>query len=471
MRSERRQAIVIGASMGGMLAALVLAERFESVLVLERDTLSALDSPRQCLPQARHTHVLKSGGRVALEQLLPGVTEQLLARGALSTDALADVRRFQGGGFYSRSASDLRSIFMSRPLLDATVFDRLRALPNVRLASHCYVQGLETSADRERVVGVRVSRRGEGRGGGEEVLRADLVVDATGRASRTPSFLASLGYPVPAEEEVRVRLGFATRLYRREPGDLAGLKGVVIAPTPDNLRGGAMLAQEGDRWIVTIGGYLGDHAPTEEKGFVEFAASLPTPDIFEVVRRAEPLGDPFGTKFPANRRYRYEHLARFPAGLLVVGDAICSFNPFSGQGITVCSLQALILRDCLRRDPRELAPEFFSRAARVIDSPWQLTVADDQMLIEPGARRSLPDRLFQWYMGRANVAARHDPGIALALLRASDLLASPRSVLHPRVALRMLIPALARRTRGRAVAARTADPRPAEPSPTLTSTE
>src|SRR5262249_46295906 len=216
-------------------------------------------------------------------------------------------------------------------------------------------------------------------GNGEEhTVLADLVVDASGRGSSSPAWLESLGYIRPEEERIEIGIGYTTRVYRRRPEDLGGKTAVVIAGSGPNWRNGALLYQTEDRWIVSIGGYFGDHAPDDQQMFAAYARSFPTSDIYDIVSRAEPLSDFVRYRYPANLRRRYERLARFPKGYLVFGDAICSFNPVYGQGMTVAAQEALLLADCLAAsDEADLPRRFFKAVERVVDVPWDITVGND----------------------------------------------------------------------------------------------
>src|SRR4029453_6107016 len=265
---------------------------------------------------------------------------------------------------------------VSRPLLEGCVRDRVRALGNVRLVDRCDVAGLAATPDGRRARGVRVLRRAAG--SAEEVLGADLVVDATGRGSRSPVWLEQLGYPRPAQDEVRIGVAYASRIYRRRPDHLGGDRAVLIQATLDRPCGAAMLAMEADRWLVTLWAYLGQRPPTDPDGFTAFAATLPAPDVVEAISDAQPLGEVLPARYPASVRRRYEGLDRFPDGYLVTGDAVCGFNPVYGQGMSVAALEALALRDCLRDGPGAgLATHFFAEVARIVDIPWGIAVGSD----------------------------------------------------------------------------------------------
>ena len=431
-----RHAVVLGGSMGGLLAARVLADHYDRVSIVERDPFPPEGEQRKGTPHARHAHGLLARGREVLEELFPGLTDELVGRGALAGDIGVQARWFNNGGYHRQLVTGLTGLLVSRPLLEARVRAHVLALPGVRALDAHEGVGLTTTDDRCRVTGVRVV--GTADAVAEERLSADLVVDASGRGSRMPAWLQALGHPAPAEEHVRIDVSYTTRLYRRRPTDLSDVLAVIMAATPPNRRAGVILAQEGDRWIVSLGGYLGEQAPTDEHGFLAFARSLPAPEIYEAIRDAEPLSDPAVYKFRSSQRRRYEAVARFPDGLLVFGDAICSFNPIYGQGMTVAALEALALGDCLTEGPDGLARRFFARAGALVDNPWSIAVGSDLRFPEVEGPRSPMVRFINWYMGRLQIAARHEAAPALAFLRVANLLAPPPSILQPGVALGVL---------------------------------
>ena len=276
-----RRAIVIGAGMGGLLASRALADHYDEVTIIERDTIPEADEPRKCIPQGRHTHGLLARGREVLEQLFPGFTGEMVAQGAVSGDILDRVLWFNQGCYLCNAPSKLVGLAISRPMLEGGVRRRLLQFPNVRLRERCEALEVVVDRDQARVAGVRIQSRV---GHGAEMMSADLVVDASGRGSRSPAWLAALGYAKPREESIKVDIGYMTRQYRRLPQHLHGKNGVLIGACPPNWRFGAILVQEGGRWIVSLGGYLGDQIPADEVGFIEFARSLQEPEIFDVVR-------------------------------------------------------------------------------------------------------------------------------------------------------------------------------------------
>jgi 2-polyprenyl-6-methoxyphenol hydroxylase-like FAD-dependent oxidoreductase len=443
------RAVVLGGSLAGMLAARVLADAYAQVTVIDRDGLSETPMHRRGVPHGRHIHGLLARGQRALEELFPGLTAELVAHGVPAGDLLADARLYFSGHRLRQAHAGLVVLCASRPVLEGHVRARVRALPNVAFLDRCDIVGLAATPDGRRVAGVRVLRRADG--SAEQVLSADLVVDATGRGSRTPLWLGALGYSRPAKEQVRVGLGYATRTYRLAPDALGGDLAVLQGATPQHPRTGALQMLEGDRWMLTLAGMLGDHPPTDPDGFLAFARSLQFPDIYETIRDAEPLDDPVPFHFPASVRHRYERLDRFPDGLLVMGDAVCSFNPIYGQGMSVAALEALTLRGHLDGGAAPQPRRFFGDLARVVDVPWDLAAGGDLAFPGVQGRRSLKSRLVNAYITRLHAAAAHDASLASAFVRVAGLVAPPQSLLRPSVAVRVLRGSLhpAAGTRGR----------------------
>jgi 2-polyprenyl-6-methoxyphenol hydroxylase-like FAD-dependent oxidoreductase len=428
-QNDRGHAVVIGGSIGGLLAARVLADHYRRVTLIERDRLPLAIETRRGVPQGRHTHGLLAGGREALEKLFPGISEQLIASGALRGDIIGEGRWFMEGACHCRFQSGLDGLLVSRPFLEGFVRERVRALPNVAIRDQEDVRGLLPSEDKVRVQGVLLK---------DKALPADMVVDASGRGSRSPQWLEDMGYPKPVEERVTVGIGYTTRQFRRSPEDLDGDKALIIPCTVSAKRGGVALAQEGARWMVTLISHFGESAPADLKGFIEFARTLPAPYIYDLARRAEPLGEAAGMRFPASVRRRYEKLARFPQGYLVMGDAISSFNPIYGQGMTAATLQALELQSSLAEGTGRLAHRFFARASKVIDIPWSMAVGNDLRMPETSGSRSFGLKIVNAYLVKLHRAAHRDPVVTLAFHRVGNLVAPPASLMHPRLAARVL---------------------------------
>ena len=345
------------------------------------------------------------------------------------------MRWFHGGGYHQPGLAGFSGLGVSRPTLEAAVRRQVLALSNVQALTNVDVRGLLTADDQKRVTGVSVRHKEQN--GADETQAADLVVDASGRGSRTPAWLAALGCPRPEEESVHIGMGYTTCLFRRRPEHIPGLEGIVLLAAPPDRRLAVLLAQDNNRWVLTQGGYLGDHVPASLPAFLAAVRELPTPEIYEVIQAAEPLGDPVAYQFPANLRRRYDRLPNFPEGYLIIGDALCSFNPIYAQGMTVAALEAEALAHCLARGRTRLAPRFFARAYPIIDAAWQTAVGADLAFSEIEGRRSPLTRFLNGYITRLHRAARRDAQVSIAFLKMINMLAPPPSILHPRILWRV----------------------------------
>jgi 2-polyprenyl-6-methoxyphenol hydroxylase-like FAD-dependent oxidoreductase len=265
-----------------------------------------------------------------------------------------------------------------------------------------------------------------------------LVVDATGRGSQLPRWLKQLGYPTPDEQRVRADVLYTSCYVRRKLSHFAGDPAFIITPSPPSRRGAAVLAVEGDRYIVSLCGYLGEPGPSDYAGMVEYARGMQPQDLYTFLCAAEPLSEPVQMRDPESRWRRYDRLSSFPEGLLVCGDALCSFNPAYAQGMSVAALEAEALSACLRGGDRRLAARFFRAATALLAAPWSITVGAD--LAFPGVTGDRPfgTALVNAYLTRVHRAAGRDARVALARMRVTHLLAAPHTLLTPSMIARVL---------------------------------
>jgi 2-polyprenyl-6-methoxyphenol hydroxylase-like FAD-dependent oxidoreductase len=419
-------AVIAGASMSGLLAAAALSDVYDRITILDRDVLPGGPGHRRGNAQSHHAHGLLAGGQQAMERLLPGLTAELFDRGALLGDVQEDLRWIFEGRSLARRISGVRGLLLSRPLLEDQVRRRVMDLPAVEIVGDRAVTGLTSYAG--AITGVRLT---------SGAIDADLVIDATGRGSRTPMWLGELGYAAPKEERVRIDVSYSSRIFRREAGHLDGDLGVIIGPAPDLGRSGLALAIEDDRWIVTLSAY-GDVPPAGLDDFVTWTKTLASPDLHDLVASAEPIGDARAYRTPASVRRGYHRLRRVPDGLLVTGDAVTAFNPRFGQGMTVAALEALALRDWARTG--DLRPAvFFKAIARAAAPAWDMTRGNDLRIPQVEGDRTVKVRLVNAYMGRYIGAASTDPELARRFLRVSNLLDAPTTLLGPDSARRVLL--------------------------------
>ena len=434
MGRHREHAVVIGASMGGLVAAAALARHFDRVTVVERDELPASPAHRRGVPQSKHAHGFQPGGLAALDELRPGFRDELLADGVPTGDTSNNSSWFVGGGHLARADAGVRAFGFTRPFVEQHARIRVRALPGVTIVDGMQVEALIAEPDgrgRSHVAGVVAERDGVA-----VELRADLVVDASGRVSKLPDWLRELGYPAPTEEQVHCRMSYLTRRWRLREGALGGDVFTVVGVT-DKPEFGVAIAQEDGTHIVTIGSLLDGGPAKEDEAYRAFARGLADPRIGDALEGAEPVTDYQPSHFPFSRRRRYDKLRSFPHGLLAIGDAIASFNPMYGQGMSVAALEAVALRDQLAQGALD-ARRFFKRAHRIEDVAWKISTGGDLRFAEVEGKRTPDMKVMNAYLDRLMLAARTDPVLAAKFLRVAGFVDRPESFFAPSIVRRVI---------------------------------
>jgi 2-polyprenyl-6-methoxyphenol hydroxylase-like FAD-dependent oxidoreductase len=457
MRSEfRHHALIIGGSMAGLAAVRVLAHHFDRVTLVERDSFPATPQPRKGAPQAHHIHVLLNRGRMLLEQLFPGLQDELGAAGAPQVNWTTDMALFANGVWFPKVTSSLHSRAASRSLLEHTVRQSMLQLPNVTVLQESELIGLIANADNSRVIGGQIQSRATR---AETTLHADLVVDASGRSSRAPEWLQALGYAAPTETVVNSQLGYASRCFAPPTGFEANWKVLISRQRPPlGRRGGGIYPIENGQWMVTIGG-AGDEEPsTDEEGFMEFIRTHLHPAIGEALQGAQPITPIYGYQRTENRVRHYEQLPRLPDGFVMLGDAVCAFNPVYGQGMSVAALGALALDAWLKQKASASALEFQQQLAKQNHVPWLLATGDDVRSL--GIAGNDPATRFQHaYVDRVFEAASHNAEVYRRFSMVTHMMRTPASLFAPRVALAALREALRRDKHGQPHQTTSADKR------------
>ena len=422
-------AVIIGGSIGGLLAARVLSEHGLRVTVVDRDEMPTEPAHRKGVPQSRHTHGLLARGFEIFEELLPGLGADLVERGALIQDLQRDIIWYSDDYLIRRAPSGLTILLVSRPTLEAYVRSRVSALPNVTILANTEALGLVQ--DFGRISGVRIA-------GPEQTttLSTRLVIDASGRSNRGPAWLSELGYPDIAEDVVRANLVYVSREYRRVPG-AQDFTGIIHSHHPGNPVGGGTAATDGNRWLVTMLG-MGDDAPPAVAGeFEEFAARMAGDELHDLVTTALPITELTRFRIGPSVRRRYERAGRLPEGFIALGDSLCCFNPAYGQGMTTAAMAAMWLRTCLKDGADGLTQRYFRGVRRIIDVPWDITVGNDLRFPEVTGPRTPRLRILNAHMARVFRAASTDTTVGGTFLRVANFTAAPTSLVSPRMMWRV----------------------------------
>ncbi|SRR5579883_1209578 len=445
--NKKGHALVIGGSMTGLLAARVLVNYFDKVTIVERDHFPEQPQPRQGVPQANHIHVLLVQGLRILEQLFPGIKEELIAAGASPIDWIEDWSMLGSSGWAPRFPSGLNSLTCSRYLIDWGIRRHLSAYANLAVLENCQVTGLLTNSNDTQVIGVQLRYSLE-QTTTIENLATTLVVDASGRGSLIPKWLRNLGYKPPQETVINSFLGYATRWYECPEGFQPNWKGLsVVAQPPNHRRAGYLYPIEGNRWLVTLQGIGRDYPPNDEASFLAFASSLRSSALYEAIKDAKPITPIYSYRGTENRLRHYEKLSKLPEGLVTLGDAVCAFNPIYGQGMTVAANGALTLNECLhqqlkgnRGSLKGLEKLFQRRLAQVNATPWLMATGGDlRWSTTEGGQVNKITRLKQQYLDKVLQLGVDHPEIYQVFGEVAHMLKSPNALLRPHILSQVIL--------------------------------
>ncbi len=435
----RDHAIVIGGSIAGLLAGRSLANHFHRVTIIERDVFPLQPSPRRGLPQSYFLHVLLKRGQLILEEFFPAMTEELLAAGCPQLQG-ENVALYLSTGKAATYAGGWPSLSFSRDLLDWTIRRRLLQFPNVEFLQGASVTQLLPQVNCKGVAGVVVRQHDSTNRKQviEERIDADFVVDASGKSSQAPCWLRHLGYEPPAETVVNAHIGYAHRLYQRPAQLQTDWQALLVQATPpDHTRMGILFPIEGDRWMVGLGGGYGDHPPTDSVGYVEFARSLPTPELYHAIKDAAPLSDINLYSGNENRRRAYERMSPYPKNFVIIGHAACAFNPVYAQGMTTAALAAQVLDRQLSRSHlpwrrRNLAKAIQRQLAQVQAAPWMMATSLDYRYPQVKAKNFLNSMpLLYWYQDQIWQLLPKSPTVHRITMDVAHMLKPPIAMFSP----------------------------------------
>jgi 2-polyprenyl-6-methoxyphenol hydroxylase-like FAD-dependent oxidoreductase len=443
--TKQQHAIVIGGSMAGMCAARILSGHFEKVTIVDRDQYPDGAFERAGVPQSRHVHVLLARGRIELENLFPGFEQTVLSRGALDTDFGWDFAALRANGWARREVYGIKLLHGSRVLLEAVVRELLRKHSNVAFTENTRVTGLMVNENRSRALGINTISSGDGETVGE--LRADLIVDASGRSSKAPNWLHEVGLPAPEEIVVDSHTGYASRWFQAPaPEDRPKewwWKAAWIDPKiGENPFAGVLFPVENNRWVISMAGIAGNYPPNEIDDWTAALGKLRSPLIAEAVKYAEPISPVYSHRAMANRWRRYD---KWPAKLdafIALGDAACAFNPVYGQGMTTGALSALMLRDTILKlgvDHPELPRKFHAAQARLQSAPWGMATGADFAVPGVVGRKPLSNRIFDPMFRVIMEYSADDPIVRMTVGKVIHMLRPPSDLFAPSLLGRALV--------------------------------
>jgi 2-polyprenyl-6-methoxyphenol hydroxylase-like FAD-dependent oxidoreductase len=372
--------IVVGGSIAGLVAARVLSDHFDQVTILERDEIENRPVIHKSVPQGNHLHALLNGGQQVLSALYPGFTDDLRNLGANRIVHGQDVAWYLPDGKAYSATGSLREPFdvglnghcASRGLIEYAIRLRTEGVPNIRIETQKTVRGLVCREG--RVHGVRCN---DGRS-----LEGEMVVDATGRTSHAPQWLAALGFPQPRQTMIGVDTAYSTALFRVPQWYDGEYLVFIVGPAPAFTRRGYVIRIENGLLLVSLIGRFGDYPPTDREGFLAFAKELHSDLAWRIIKDAEQLTPIAHHRFPTSVQRHYEELTTVDR-FIVIGDALCTFNPIYAQGMSAAARQANLLGEVIAEHLSQgrgldgIGADFHSRVTELNRTPWDLAAGFD----------------------------------------------------------------------------------------------
>tara|TARA_R110002167_G_scaffold130988_3_gene314644 strand:+ start:3196 stop:4602 length:1407 start_codon:yes stop_codon:yes gene_type:complete len=442
------KAIVIGAGISGLINAKILSKHFNEVIVLEKDHLSenCMPAHRKGLPQAHHQHILLMKGRELFETIFPGFDDELAGMGSPELSYSNDIALYVGYGKLPRFPSFLKVRPSRRTWIDALIRKRVAALPNVVIKSNIRVQHLDFNQEQYRVTGVIYAQQNKEDSSIENTpykLQADLVIDCSGRGSRISKWLNEIGISDVPSTVIDPKLGYASCLLKIPEG-YSGTRGIEVAPhAPDNPRAAGLWEVEKGTWLLTLIGMSGKYPPKDIDGFKAFADHLPTPAISEILAQSERLSDIQSFRGTRNVWHHYEKMQTYPSGLLVMGDALCAFNPLHGQGLTLIARSAQLLDVQLQQGIKTCYSDKWAQASyrklnKIFLSAWMFAISEDMRWPETVGRQvDWKLKLAYRFTDKLLATSHHSKHVTQACLSVANMVRSPLSLIRPSILLRV----------------------------------
>ncbi|SHO43705.1 2-polyprenyl-6-methoxyphenol hydroxylase-like oxidoreductase [Nitrosotalea sinensis] len=437
---ERKHALVIGGSISGLVSAQILAKYFEIVTIIEKDDIKSSDV-RNGTPQANHIHTLLVKGKQVLSEIFPELEKEMMESGALGLDYILNGQYFIDGYWTPRFSSGLDSYFSSRTLFEFTIRKQVEKNNKIQFMNGL-VTGLVT--DNNKHVSVKIKSGKDF--SSEQILHGDIVVDASGRNSKTSEWLQDIGYAKPEETHVDSNIGYATRCYKI-PKEYQNLKEfiVILNHPPHQPKMGGILPIEGKRWKVTMYSIGKDLPTTDEKEFLEFSRTLADQRVYDMIKNAEPESEIHGYRVRGSRVIHYERAKVWPENYIVIGDAVCTFNPFYGQGMTIAVLGCKLLDEFLKKNlsesnQKKLPLEFQKELYKRNSHPWLLSTGEDfRWPTTKGQRPSAPARMMQAYADSILYLSPHSKLAAKSFQEMMQMTRSPLVLFHPKLMVQLLM--------------------------------
>ena len=425
------KAIVIGGSIAGLLAAHVLSDHFEEIILIEKDNYVEDDKIRNGIPQANHVHILLVKGREILQDFFPELEKDLVKKGANKIDFLNDSRYRLPSGWAPKFNSGIVTFTCTRTLLENTLRHQIQKNSKIKIEKGKQITSLVL--EKSNKISLKTKEN--------EEIHGDLIVDCTGRNTKTPSWLEDIGFPKPKETKIDSFVGYATRRYIPPKNDRKWKMLAIFNKPTTNPRTGVIYPIEDGKWLVGLYGIGKNYPPTDEKGFLEFTKNLESKELYDALKDATPDSEIHGYRIQGSRKYHYEEMLRWPENFIVLGDAVSVFNPYYGQGITSAALGAKTLDDLLKNSKieKDFTQKFQKRLAKTVSLPWILGTSEDiRWPTTLGKRPDAITRLVQNHAQKVLLLAPKSTLATKSFLQMMHMIRSPAIIFHPVILLQLI---------------------------------
>ncbi|WP_462413233.1 FAD-dependent oxidoreductase [Neobacillus sp. Marseille-QA0830] len=436
---RREKAIILGGGISGKLAARVLSDFYQEVIVLERDSEPSGPFPRKGALQGNHIHALLHAGEHGLEKLFPGITEKFYSTGAVKINSTQDLAWFHHGVWKHRYDGGYTTTLQTRPHLEWHIGESIKTLPNVTIHYNCSFKEYIYEENENRIVGVDCTE-----GGSSNSLYGDLIVDASGAASFTTGWLKGRGLHI-SEEKVKIGLSYISKKFQLPDHQDRDWTIKLVYPNPPQEKiGGTISKVEGNQYIVTFIGYHDEIDEKEvlrnEDSFIELAKKLPKSDIYQELKDAAPLSQTSVFRVPHITWRKYDQMKQLPEGLLLIGDTICRIDPVFGQGMSIAILEALALQKLLTKQnqsQQHLIRAFHKQAAKIIAPIWSMVLTEDFRYPSTTGKRPMGLSFLQWYSRNIFLLSAEDKRTYNSFIKVMNLVRPMTILMTPRILWRV----------------------------------
>lgn len=416
--------------------AQALSTHFEKVIIIEKDKPAKADQPRQKVPQSYHLHFLLRGGEEAIEQLFPSFQDEIIQYGAIRSNFTQDCRFYQAGKLKQRHSGSLPFIQLTRPLLEWYIEQRVATNKRIETRYETYVHRLIYDEKINTVRGVEIRQSIQGP---TKYMEADLVIDSSGFGSRFKGWLPYQDMEVQTDE-VSTQLFYASRIYQlKSDAQKPDWNLLMSVPYLPNETKGVYIQYLGENhYFLTYSGYFNVSPPRTNDEFIQYADQLNIPDAADFLSIANPISEIYVYQLPSQIWHRVEKAPKFPENFLLVGDALCRFDPVYGQGMSIISKEAYILQNMLKKcDPNKPLPSGFSRKyqkeiAQVVKEAWNLSTSEVMRHPKVQGKRSWWLPLRHWYSHQIYHASAQDPDLYDELVQVLNLLKPTYTLINPK---------------------------------------